>query len=768
MCKSGKIIFVSVMGTVLAITSILLDFFLLQCATLPYINTLVTTCFTSFITIVGFWVAYYLLFLELFHDSYQMQVLKKNLYKSMKESFILVIFCLLFGAIIMIFPIGIISSILFSLSSIAIITKILVNIFNSHKTLMISSNIDKLQQEIEIKIKNCQPITSSQLKDFRYLYDECIVKEEYYTIQNIVEKSGELFRGFLINSIGKLNQDDLTKSFDAILSFNSMQLDFCKAIKSELLISKIAKQQYDNLKFCIDNFQTEWYKRYLEKIKFFLTSKKETTHQKQVSVDLFHHMYKIVILLIERRKEDLAEYTITSIQEHVSAYKFEYKTIEFDNFAMYNFFLLSECEDKGYDKWFVKISNNLIDFANNIYIKDVPFQKVKSYYALIFSYYCKNDKYKALDFCLTAVKAFKYDINSTEFTSFKFYCITELYKLCKNDTEFAEKVYIAHLKILERSMSIKNRPDIILLPELENIILKGPPIKEKYIQCLNEFKSLLETCIIENQVPHFYKFLTCINDALIKTKPQQKDIQIALLDIYIWTINRSKNLANRDFHKISFELLEDSIFNMDKEGLISDNLGKHIISMLSDFAKGLSYDNHEIVNSSIELLRSFSSDDKTLTFILKSLERKQQLYQSLFNIGTNCIENNYEEGARRISNTLGWSIISYLKQSSEMVNHLIDRAVELYDISTKMATSINTQVFIATLFTTIGAYCSKDSKLYAFRNRIIEKLNAPIEIIETAAKLRTSESDIWNDLFENRTEYLTNEFLKAYKDKHQH
>lgn len=766
MSKSRKIIYISIIGIVSAIACVLVDLFILHCATLPYINTLVATCFTSFITIVGFWVAYYLLFLELFHDSYQMHVLKKNLYKSMKETFILVICCLLFGAIIMIFPIGAISSIFFSLSSITIITKILINIFNSHKTLMISSHIDKLQQEIEMKIKKCEPITFSELKDFRYLYDECIVKEEYYTIQNIVEKSGELFRTFLINSIGKLNSDDLTKSFDAILNFNSMQLDFCKAIKSELLISKIAKQQYDNLKFCIDNFQTEWYKRYLEQIKFFLTTKKDTTHQKQVSVDLFHHMYKIVILLIEREKEDLAEYTTTFIQEHISAYKFEYKNIEIDNFAMYNYLILSECEDKGYDTWFVKISNYLIDFANNIYIKDIPFQKVKSYYALIFNYYCNKDKYKALNFCSNAVNAFKYDINSTEFTSFKFYCITELYKLCENDTEFAEKVYIAHLKILERSMSIKNRPDIILLPELENIILKGPPIKEKYTQCLNEFKSLLETCIIENQVPHFYKFLTCINDALIKTKLQQKDIQIALLDIYIWSINRSKNIANRNFYKISFELLEDSIFKLDKESLISDNLGKHIINMLSDFAKGLGHDNHEIINSSIELLRSFSSDDKTLFFILKSPERKQQLYQSLFNIGTNCIENNYEEGARRISNTLGWSIISYLKQSPETVNHLIDCAIDLYDISTKMATSITTQVFIATLFTTIGAYCSKESKLYPFRNRIIERLNAPVETLEIAAKLRTSESDIWNHLFENKIEYFTNEFLKLYKERH--
>lgn len=83
-----------------------------------------------------------------------------------------------------------------------------------------------------------------------------------------------------------------------------------------------------------------------------------------------------------------------------------------------------------------------------------------------------------------------------------------------------------------------------------------------------------------------------------------------------------------------------------------------------------------------------------------------------------------------------------------------------------MNTSVTTQIFIVTLFTTIGAYCCKNVKLYPFRNRIIENFNAPIETIETAAKLRTCESDMWNELFDNKTEKLTSEFLKAYKEKH--
>lgn len=767
MRKSRNDIIRLVIYIVVAIISFLADIFVFNEISLTHINTLVTTCFSALVSIAGIWVACYLLFLELFRDRYQMQFLKKNLYTSMKENFFFVIYCLFFGTIVMALSIGVISAIVFSALTIVTIAEILIKIFKANKSLMINSHIDKLQQELEEKIKTGKKLAFSELKDYRYLYDECIVKEEYYTIQNIVEKSGDLFRTFLKNSIGKLETKDLEKSFEAILEFNSMQLDFCKNIKSELLITKIAKQQYENLKFCIDNFQSDWYKRYLDDLKFYFTSKKDLNSKNQITKDLFYYMHKIVWHLIEIDKDDLAEHTIDVIQEHVSAFKFAYKDTEIDNFAMYNYLTLNKCQDENKDSWFVKISDKLNAFANSIYIKDIPFQTVKSYYALIFHYYYDKDKHKALDFCENTVQTFNYDINSVEFTSFKYYCINELYKLAENDDAFMEKVFYLHLEILQRSISIKNKPDMILLPELDVIILRNNPIREKYEKYLEKFNSLLNTCIIENEATHFYKFLNCINEVLSKTKSQNKDIQIALLDTYLWAINRSKNLANKNFYKISFELLERSIHEMDKEKAISENLGKHIIHVLSDFAKSLSFDNHEIINASIDLLRNFSSDEKTLYFILRFPERKEQLYRSLFNIGTNCIENNYEEGVRRISNTLGWSIISCLKQPyAESTNYLIDRAIDLYDISTKMKTSITTQVFIVTLFTTVGAFCCKDAKLYPFRNRIIEKLNVPMETIETAAKLRTCESDTWNDLFENKTEQLTNEFLKVYREKH--
>ncbi len=372
-----------------------------------------------------------------------------------------------------------------------------------------------------------------------------------------------------------------------------------------------------------------------------------------------------------------------------------------------------------------------------------------------------------MDFCRNTVEIFNHDINCAEFSVFKFYCVDELYKLDENDVVFMEKVFILHIEILQRSMSVKNKPDMILLPELNKLILVNSSIIDKCKMYLSEFRSLLNTCIIENETTHFYKFLNCINVVLIKTKKQDKDIQIALLNIYVWAINRSKNLANKNFYKIAFELLEESIREMDKERSISDSLGKYIINKLSEFAKNSSYAHNEVVNTSIDLLRRFSDDKEPLYFVLKSSEARKQLYRSLFNIGTNCIENNYEEGVRRISNTLGWAIISCIEQNlGEFANYLIDRAIDLYDISTKMKVSVTTQIFIITLFTTVGAFCCKKPQFYSYRRRIIDKASAPMNDVRIAAKLRTYESDTWDDILENKTEFYTNEFLNLYSEKY--
>ena len=139
----------------------------------------------------------------------------------------------------------------------------------------------------------------------------------------------------------------------------------------------------------------------------------------------------------------------------------------------------------------------------------------------------------------------------------------------------------------------------------------------------------------------------------------------------------------------------------------------------------------------------------------------------MFNIGTDCIENNFEEGLRRVSNSLGWFIINSINQgNNDLTIYLIERATELYKISKNMEVSSKTLTFILTLFTTVGTFCCKNVGYSRFLYKILEGVsNEDISKIKTAISLRTSENDTWNQLFDNNTVELTNKFIFEFEKK---
>ena len=129
------------------------------------------------------------------------------------------------------------------------------------------------------------------------------------------------------------------------------------------------------------------------------------------------------------------------------------------------------------------------------------------------------------------------------------------------------------------------------------------------------------------------------------------------------------------------------------------------------------------------------------------------------------MENGFEDGVRGISNALGWLIIHYLKNNDDnSVEYLMNRASELYNIAITMNISHKTRMFMLTLFTTIGAYCCRPGIKGKHLNRIINAIkNENIKYVETAVRLRTSENDMWNDLYDGKTDELTQKFMEKYR-----
>ena len=764
--SNKKILIKTIIFTLIFSLSIVLDL----CWSVQTTETLidfVNVLFSSLIGVAGIWGACYLLFCEMFKGRYQLSSFKENYSNKNTEHLMCIIINIIFGSIVILFNLGTISLYTFSGFTLYTIFVILFEIYNSYKSLALNNQIDEFNKQLKDKLYEGKTLKPESLREYSCLFDECIAKEEYYTVQKIIQCSGDIFRTFLITNIGNMTPQESEESFKSIINFNRMQLKLAKNVKSEILIQKIAEQQYDNLKFCVDYNQTEWYKQYFKKLVYFLFASKSDKNKIIISNKLFSYIFKLTEKLLDSNKSDLLEFTIKEIQSSIYDAKMTYEDVEIDIYAGYFARLLEKCKNKGYNEWFEKILNGIEDIAQNAYPKIVSFSAFKFCFAKGFDYYKEKSIEEALNFCKKTKNSFSNEINSPDFTAFKFYCVYELNDMAKEIPAIKMKVFDFNIDVLKHSISSPTKPDMLVMPDLDKQFLSPGLTKQEIGDVINIYVDLLNTCIIENEPSHFYKFLESVNTVFTKTKREQKELQFALLEIYIWAINRSKGLVNKNFYKITFELIKNVFFELDKENTISDDFGNHIIQVFANFAKYIDSGNNEIINQSIDLLESFDSKEHTMRFISKNRKHKEYLYKSMFNIGTSCIENNYEEGVRRVSNVLGWAIINTLESNNTTtVPYLIDRAIDLYKISNKMDISIATQTFIATLFTTVGSYCSKKASLYTYRNRIIRGLNIPCDLIATAVSLRTKESDTWNNLFENRTVDLTNQFLREYKKQH--
>ena len=129
------------------------------------------------------------------------------------------------------------------------------------------------------------------------------------------------------------------------------------------------------------------------------------------------------------------------------------------------------------------------------------------------------------------------------------------------------------------------------------------------------------------------------------------------------------------------------------------------------------------------------------------------------------MENDFEEGLRRCSNTMGWFLIYSIKQrNGEHVNYIIKLCKNMLDLSKEMEVSKKTYIFILTLFTTVGMFCCKEKSNYLYLNNILSAIKIEeASIIYTALKIRTFENDMWDELLENKTRQLGGNFKREYE-----
>lgn len=228
------------------------------------------------------------------------------------------------------------------------------------------------------------------------------------------------------------------------------------------------------------------------------------------------------------------------------------------------------------------------------------------------------------------------------------------------------------------------------------------------------------------------------------------------------------NIENKKFIELVLGIMDETIGILDSNKKISNQFGNYIIEKISSTVMHKSYAKEDNMEQIIYFLSMSMDKQEGYKFILTDNSKINLLYKTTYNIGICCIENNMERALRDVSNCLGWRIIASIDNgNSSQIDYLIGRTIDLYNIAKNMQISKKTIIFMTTLFTTVGTYCCKEVKNKKYLEKIKEIIlkETDVESVKTAIELRTKENNIWDELFEGKTQELTAEFLKEINNQ---
>lgn len=737
------------------------------------LNTLTQVMLSSVLILAGFWISCYFLLLQFYKNRYPMEIIKSRFLKTVTTNISNIVIIIIWGSVLVGYGGGFISQLCFALVSILIIIYILISTYKSNKTLMIDTYINEYTDNLKEQLQH-NLLAPKQLDEIfekmERIFEECFVKEEFYICQNISNNTSAIFIT-LISECNKMiieehaSEDEVYYFLNKVILYSMYQIELSKECTSEYFIESLTNQHMKNIFTCIQTNQLYLFKRYIDAINKSIYQLQKNNYN--TVAELMFNVYKKIAkkLILSNREVDWIKYLIDESFSITMSLNYAYKDTNLKYFIDLLTYCMKIClsdtenkNDETYDVLF-KTFKQFSVLAAKI---NHSFETIVEYYAhYSFNIIENGDVNKVKDY-LELIDEIQYDlISDSRWLDYIFYFIRETNKNWTN--EFTDKNRERNVEILLDLISNDIKPsNSILIPEFKEIVKKNQYNDNVIRGVADDFYKLFSRAIIKNNTGIFYLFTEELNDCITSLESRSKNIQIILFDTYIYILSKVSIIENKLFAEMTFSQFKKCIEQLDKEDKISSDFANYIIKGMTDIATKKFKISEDFSCRIIDFMFGFIKENEALKFIINDRDKLKLLYRSIFNIGMSSIENNYETSLRCVSNAMGWMILGSIKRGqNDLTKYLLERSIEIFNISKNMNISEKTLTFIMTLFTTIGTYCCKEPALYCYRSQILEALKTEdINIITTAIKLRTSENDMWNNLFDKRTEELTKQFLK--------
>lgn len=749
----------SIVGGILIIVGIIIDLVLKKSSS-SFLD-LNEVVFNAIIVFVGCWFTCYLLFVELYRDRYHLKNINKTYMPKIKGKMVFATEVLLIGGIVLLFDKFYLVNILFLILSGVLVMVITLDIVDSRKQLMVHVYIDSYCDDISKKINDNQnAIDSAVIKEIMQVLDECVVKEEFYAAQIIARKTGEVFRGFLrqsISLIDELNDDKTVEaSYDMLINLGMEQIRICNSIPSKILKKEIIVQQYKNIKMCIDTNQYIWFKNYIDAM-INLTFSAQKDDKKEV-VDCTYEIYCTVLEnLVEREYVEWVNYLVNKLLDMTESLNYIYNKNSIKGFAM---FIANGmfCDNQEIVNILVKAFETFLMHIEHI---SGSFTEIKMYCAVYFNSIIKKGDVKRIEKFLDIVcgESLRRSFNQA-WIEFRFYCIEQVQKEYKNINVGGYQKNLIR-EVIEMGADYGGW---IMFPSYSQRIDGNKRNEEIITEIAEELEYFIEVCVHNNNMSFYWYILEQIKTLMLENEKNDLIVLKKLFGTIMYAVYSTSRIDNRQMLEISTKYLQESIEELDKNSLISEALLNYIIDELSSMASSLKYDNYSMINSLLGILADFDNEQSGLKIVIGSNEKKKRLYQKIYTVGVSCLESDYEEGVRRCSNALGWSVIRALEHNSnnQLAIYLLSLARALLEAAKIMGASEKTLTFIYTLFTTVGMYCCKQGK----KNNVV--LKEVLDVLEkddrgyvgTAITIRTFENDMWDELLDNNRNACVSELRR--------
>lgn len=713
------------------------------------------------ISLVAIWMSAYFILIQLYKNTYPMEIIEKEILKSGKIILLYSSFDIIIE-ILVIWPFDDFISQIYSLVLFVInVAIILIDSYMINRKLAIRTYIDKYFCDMKKKLNN-DSIDKTDIDDifskYANFYNECISKDEYYVCSNIASKTNEIFCELIekCNHFYLKGKKDLAEyTFNKIIESGVSQIKSVCADKNSSFIPGLFEQQKNNIKRCILINNYEWFELYIKKINFLAKHNKEEIILKEI----YSLNMDIGIYIMENSNKENFKKFLDILYAIYLSLKLLVRKNNFDYFGKTIFYFLNECTD-------IEIYYILVDFLEE-YTKHVTYnsedlQGVIIYYQLYAKSLLEENDIARIEKYIEIISSEENALIEDErWNGFVlFYMNRYMEKNVELEENNRRKIFDVIMKL---SIKYPNHNYCEFLPKYDTLIRKYMDDEKVCDEIIEELYNLINTAIINEKISMVHDTVNMLQKVIIELKNESGKVKEALFDVFIDILSRSIDMKNASIAEIIFCKLEDLIREMDKERYITDKFAKHILDGIVDIAMYNNKNDEKKVIMVIKLLDNLISEKKGVFFIMSNNKMKKEFYKKMYNIGVETIENNMEKALRRVSDCLGWYIIKSMKNdNTTLTNYVIDRTSDLYKIAKNMEITEKTLIFMMTLYTTVGAFCCKENKYNLYLLRIIDIIRreeTDILRIKTAAELRTKENDTWDDLYDNNTQKLTTMFL---------